>query len=101
MATVNLLIYLVMLTHLALRLVSDLQGYCTDGKKVGCTQPRRVAAMSVAARVAEELNFKLGSEVGYSIRFEDCTSEKTALKYMTDGMLLREFLGEPDLAGYR
>lgn len=57
--------------------------------------------MSVAARVAEELNFKLGSEVGYSIRFEDCTSEKTKLKYMTDGMLLREFLGEPDLSGYR
>lgn len=41
------------------------------------------------------------SQVGYSIRFEDCTSEKTILKYMTDGMLLREFLGEPDLASYR
>lgn len=40
-------------------------------------------------------------QVGYSIRFEDCTSEKTILKYMTDGMLLREFLGEPDLASYR
>lgn len=40
-------------------------------------------------------------QVGYSIRFEDCTSDKTVLKYMTDGMLLREFLGEPDLAGYR
>ena len=40
-------------------------------------------------------------QVGYSIRFEDCTSEKTMIKYMTDGMLLREFLGEPDLAGYR
>ena len=39
-------------------------------------------------------------EVGYSIRFEDCTSEKTKLKYMTDGMLLHEFLGEPDLASY-
>lgn len=69
--------------------------------KIGCTQPRRVAAMSVAARVAEEMGFKLGSEVGYSIRFEDCTSERTRLKYMTDGMLLREFLGEPDLASYR
>ena len=57
--------------------------------------------MSVAARVAEELGYKLGAEVGYSIRFEDCTSERTKLKYMTDGMLLREFLGEPDLAGYR
>ena len=40
-------------------------------------------------------------QVGYSIRFEDCTSDKTQIKYMTDGMLLREFLGEPDLAGYR
>ena len=68
--------------------------------RVGCTQPRRVAAMSVAARVAEEMGVKLGAEVGYSIRFEDCTSEKTLLKYMTDGMLLREFLGEPDLAAY-
>lgn len=44
---------------------------------------------------------KLGQEVGYSIRFEDCTSDKTVIKYMTDGMLLREFLGEPDLASYR
>ncbi|KAB1201290.1 putative pre-mRNA-splicing factor ATP-dependent RNA helicase DHX16 [Morella rubra] len=74
-------------------------GYTKRGK-VGCTQPRRVAAMSVAARVAQEMGVKLGHEVGYSIRFEDCTSEKTVLKYMTDGMLLREFLGEPDLAGY-
>ncbi|XP_054162327.1 pre-mRNA-splicing factor ATP-dependent RNA helicase DHX16-like [Oppia nitens] len=75
-------------------------GYCKDNKKVGCTQPRRVAAMSVAARVAEEMGVKLGNEVGYSIRFEDCTSERTVLKYMTDGMLLREFLSEPDLATY-
>ncbi|KAL3688626.1 hypothetical protein R1sor_014935 [Riccia sorocarpa] len=74
-------------------------GYTKKGK-IGCTQPRRVAAMSVSARVAEEMGVKLGHEVGYSIRFEDCTSEKTILKYMTDGMLLREFLGEPDLASY-
>lgn len=76
------------------------EGYCKNGMKVGCTQPRRVAAMSVAARVAEEVGVKLGQEVGYAIRFEDATSEKTALKYMTDGMLLREFLTEPDLGGY-
>ncbi|PCH40145.1 hypothetical protein WOLCODRAFT_16331 [Wolfiporia cocos MD-104 SS10] len=75
-------------------------GYTANGQKVGCTQPRRVAAMSVAARVAEEMGTKVGYEVGYSIRFEDCTSDKTVLKYMTDGMLLREFLTEPDLAGY-
>jgi pre-mRNA-splicing factor ATP-dependent RNA helicase DHX16 len=75
-------------------------GYTTNGKMVGCTQPRRVAAMSVAARVAEEMGTKVGYEVGYSIRFEDCTSDKTVLKYMTDGMLLREFLTEPDLGRY-
>jgi pre-mRNA-splicing factor ATP-dependent RNA helicase DHX16 len=75
-------------------------GYTKDGKKIGCTQPRRVAAMSVAARVAEEMGVKLGDEVGYSIRFEDCTSNSTVLKYMTDGMLLREFLSEPDLKSY-
>ncbi|KNC69485.1 hypothetical protein SARC_18004, partial [Sphaeroforma arctica JP610] len=69
------------------------EGFCDDGKMLGCTQPRRVAAMSVAARVAEEMDVKLGHEVGYSIRFEDCTTEKTKLKYMTDGMLLREFMG--------
>lgn len=155
--------------------------------KIGCTQPRRVAAMSVAARVATEMNIKLGvmilfiplfpspflfsppffstlfpypllfsapfftsllsslllssplyfskhscstyiipryisvhhpistnisshilnlscltlgQDVGYSIRFEDCTSDSTVIKYMTDGMLLREFLTEPDLGGY-
>ncbi|VDN59099.1 unnamed protein product [Dracunculus medinensis] len=75
-------------------------GFCSDKKKIGCTQPRRVAAMSVASRVAEEMSVKLGIEVGYSIRFEDCTSERTMIKYMTDGMLLREFLNEPDLASY-
>ncbi|KAF3923371.1 hypothetical protein ABW21_db0204814 [Orbilia brochopaga] len=75
-------------------------GYTKNGQKVGCTQPRRVAAMSVAARVADEMGVKVGKEVGYSIRFEDQTSDKTVLKYMTDGMLLREFLTEPDLGGY-
>ncbi|CAN7992938.1 unnamed protein product [Ixodes hexagonus] len=75
-------------------------GYTSNKMKIGCTQPRRVAAMSVASRVSEELGVKLGNEVGYSIRFEDCTSERTVLKYMTDGMLLREFLSEPDLASY-
>uniref|UniRef100_A0A7E4ZXY9 RNA helicase n=1 Tax=Panagrellus redivivus TaxID=6233 RepID=A0A7E4ZXY9_PANRE len=75
-------------------------GFCADKKRIGCTQPRRVAAMSVASRVAEEVGTKLGAVVGYSIRFEDCTSERTAIKYMTDGMLLREFMNEPDLASY-
>lgn len=65
-----------------------------------CTQPRRVAAMSVAKRVSEEMGVKLGEEVGYAIRFEDCTSESTIIKYMTDGILLRESLTEPDLDRY-
>lgn len=75
-------------------------GYTRDGKMVACTQPRRVAAMSVAARVAEEMGVRLGRECGYSIRFEDCTSDATDVKYMTDGMLLREFLTNPDLGNY-
>ena len=57
--------------------------------------------MSVSARVAQEMGTKLGALVGYTIRFEDCTSERTKIKYMTDGMLLREFLNEPDLESYR
>ncbi|XP_014235781.1 putative pre-mRNA-splicing factor ATP-dependent RNA helicase DHX16 [Trichogramma pretiosum] len=75
-------------------------GFCDNDKLIGCTQPRRVAAMSVAARVAHEMGVKLGNEVGYAIRFEDCTSHRTRIKYMTDGTLHREFLSEPDLASY-
>lgn len=58
-------------------------GYTKQGK-VGCTQPRRVAAMSVAARVSQEMGCKIGHEVGYSIRFEDCTSDKTVNFYLDD-----------------
>ncbi|GAQ44263.1 DEAH-box ATP-dependent RNA helicase prp43 [Aspergillus tubingensis] len=72
----------------------------TQRKMVACTQPRRVAAMSVAQRVAAELDVKLGEEVGYSIRFEDMTSSKTVLKYMTDGMLLREAMNDHNLNRY-
>ncbi|XP_050671660.1 ATP-dependent RNA helicase DHX8 [Leptidea sinapis] len=68
--------------------------------RVACTQPRRVAAMSVAKRVAEEFGCRLGQEVGYTIRFEDCTSPETVIKYMTDGMLLRECLMDLDLKTY-
>ncbi|XP_054167487.1 putative pre-mRNA-splicing factor ATP-dependent RNA helicase PRP1 [Oppia nitens] len=67
---------------------------------VACTQPRRVAAMSVATRVAEEMDVVLGQEVGYSIRFEDCSGPKTILKYCTDGMLLREAMSDPLLEAY-
>jgi pre-mRNA-splicing factor ATP-dependent RNA helicase DHX15/PRP43 len=72
----------------------------TQRKLVACTQPRRVAAMSVAQRVAAEMDVKLGEEVGYSIRFEDMTSQRTVLKYMTDGMLLREAMNDHDLKRY-
>lgn len=67
---------------------------------VACTQPRRVAAMSVAARVAEEMDVGLGEQVGYSIRFESRTSAKTLLKYLTDGMLLREAMNDSKLSQY-
>ncbi|BFZ62616.1 DEAH-box ATP-dependent RNA helicase prp43 [Saitoella coloradoensis] len=70
------------------------------GKQVACTQPRRVAAMSVAKRVADELDVTLGEEVGYNIRFEDCSGPKTILKYMTDGMLLREAMNDHMLSRY-
>ena len=67
---------------------------------IACTQPRRVAAMSVAKRVSEEMDCELGGLVGYAIRFEDCTSAETKIKYMTDGVLLRECLREPDADHY-
>ena len=90
------------------------EGY-TEYGIVGCTQPRRVAAMSVAKRVSEEVAAMvkdagkreltpeidgLGGTVGYSIRFEDQTNEHTVIKYMTDGVLLRESLRDPDLNKY-
>jgi ATP-dependent RNA helicase DHX8/PRP22 len=74
-------------------------GYADRGR-IGCTQPRRVAAMSVAKRVAEEVGCRLGQEVGYTIRFEDCTSPETRIKYMTDGMLQRECLIDPLCSQY-
>ncbi|OQV23522.1 Pre-mRNA-splicing factor ATP-dependent RNA helicase PRP16 [Hypsibius exemplaris] len=84
-------------TQLTQFLMED--GYARCGM-IACTQPRRVAAMSVAKRVSEEMDCKLGGTVGYAIRFEDCTSNDTVIKYMTDGILLRESLREPDLDHY-
>ncbi|CAL0322117.1 unnamed protein product [Lupinus luteus] len=75
-------------------------GYTINGI-VGCTQPRRVAAMSVAKRVSEEMDTELGDKVGYAIRFEDVTGPNTIIKYMTDGVLLRETLKDSDLDKYR
>jgi pre-mRNA-splicing factor ATP-dependent RNA helicase DHX15/PRP43 len=71
-----------------------------SGKMVGCTQPRRVAAMSVSKRVAEEMDVPFGSGVGYTIRFEDNTTPKTFCKYLTDGMLLREAINDKMLSRY-
>ncbi|XP_955082.1 DEAD-box family helicase, putative [Theileria annulata] len=67
---------------------------------IGCTQPRRVAAMSVSKRVASEMGSNLGDIVGYTIRFEDVTSNSTRVKFMTDGILLRESLMDSDLEKY-
>lgn len=75
-------------------------GFCSDGRLIACTQPRRVAAMSVAKRVALEMGVNVGKEVGYSIRFEDETSDDTRIKFMTDGILLREALLDPALDRY-
>lgn len=88
------------------------EGYADFGL-IGCTQPRRVAAMSVAKRVSDEVaaaveekgqalsqKEELGGTVGYAIRFEDVTSDHTLIKYMTDGVLLRESLRDPDLNMY-
>jgi ATP-dependent helicase HrpA len=68
--------------------------------RIACTQPRRVAAASVSRRVAEELNVEWGREVGCKIRFADQTSPETVVKFMTDGMLLAELQGDPELRDY-
>jgi ATP-dependent RNA helicase DHX8/PRP22 len=74
-------------------------GYTKSGV-IAITQPRRVAAVSVARRVAQELDVPLGEDVGYAIRFEDRTTSKTRIKYLTDGVLLRESLSNPMLDDY-
>ncbi len=68
--------------------------------KIGCTQPRRVAALSISRRIAEELDVNLGREVGCKIRFDDRSSPQTYLKLMTDGILLAETQGDPTLSEY-
>eukprot|EP00163_Fabomonas_tropica_P011289 TRINITY_DN2192_c0_g3_i1.p1 TRINITY_DN2192_c0_g3~~TRINITY_DN2192_c0_g3_i1.p1 ORF type:complete len:441 (-),score=88.43 TRINITY_DN2192_c0_g3_i1:1012-2334(-) len=78
-----------------------LDPYDDSGLMVACTQPRRVAAMSVAKRVADEMDVTLGDEVGYTIRFEDVSGPKTRLKFLTDGMLLREAMSDPLLSRYK
>lgn len=76
-------------------------GWCDQGFSVCCTQPRRIAAQTLAQRVSQEMGTELGRTVGYSVRFDDRTSPETAIKYCTDGMLLRETtLIDPLLSRY-
>lgn len=73
--------------------------FATNGA-IACTQPRRVAATSLAARVAAEQNVSLGSRVGYAVRFDEQSTPETKIKYLTDGMLVRELLSDPLLLKY-
>ncbi|RRT84738.1 hypothetical protein B296_00011365 [Ensete ventricosum] len=86
-------------------------GWAEDGRVVACTQPRRLAVQvitSVASWVAEEMGVKIGEEVGYTIRFEDQTNpvrtfviSVTVIKFLTDGVLIREMMDDPLLTKYR
>ncbi|KAL1224805.1 putative pre-mRNA-splicing factor ATP-dependent RNA helicase DEAH9 [Cardamine amara subsp. amara] len=76
-------------------------GWAEGGRVIACTQPRRLAVQSVSARVAEEMGVNLGDEVGYTIRFEDhTTSGVTSVKFLTDGVLIREMMEDPLLTKY-
>ncbi|XP_022669351.1 putative ATP-dependent RNA helicase DHX33 [Varroa jacobsoni] len=78
-------------------------GFCSkhqDGAGICITQPRRVAATSVARYVARMMRCQLGTRVGYSVRFDDMSSPATRIKYVTDGMLLREIVDDPQLTKY-
>lgn len=75
-------------------------GWTAGGRKVVCTQSRRMAAITVAGRVAEEMGVTLGNEVGYAVRFDQKVSARTRIKYCTDGLLLRETLTDPLLSAY-
>ncbi|XGW14943.1 hypothetical protein V3C99_000880 [Haemonchus contortus] len=75
-------------------------GWANDGRMIGITQPRRVAVVTLASRVAEEKETILGQDVGYTVRFDDVTDDQTKIKFMTDGILLRELLTDPLLSKY-
>src|SRR5271168_4798545 len=73
-------------------------GLLGDGEVV-VLQPRRLATRMLAARVAEERKVRLGDEVGYQIRFDKVTSDKTRIRFVTEGVLLRQLLNDPKLHG--
>ena len=75
-------------------------GWASEGKAIVCTQPRRVAVLSISKRVAQEVGCILGDEVGYMIRFDSKYSNKTKIKYCTDGVLIREIMSDPLLSAY-
>ena len=76
-------------------------GWCDNGFQIVCTQPRRIAAQTLAARVTKEVGRTLGTTVGYTVRFDNKTSENTKIIYVTDGILLREAtLTDPLLCRY-
>ncbi len=87
-------------TQLPKMLLEMRGGDWSAGGRIGHTQPRRIAARSVAARIAEELGVQLGTQVGFKIRFHDQVSEHSAIKLMTDGILLAETQGDPELRQY-
>lgn len=70
------------------------------GKQIAVTQPRRIAAITVAERVSSERHSRVGEEVGYTVRFDDKTGPNTKIKYMTDGILVRECLSDKALSNY-
>lgn len=78
------------------------EGGYADGDRgmIGCTQPRKVAAVGVAKRVADEVGCELGTTVGYAIRLEDRSSAETKIKFMTEGLLLREVIHDPHVNKY-
>ena len=82
------------LPKICLELGRGIKGY------IGCTQPRRVAAVSISNRVAEELGSKLGEAVGYQVRFDERVKRETYVKFMTDGILLAETRADPELRAY-
>ncbi len=76
-----------------------LEGFGRKGR-IGCTQPRRIAASALASRLAAETDCSCGQEIGYQVRFDDQTSDRTVIKFMTDGILLAETRNDPNLYQY-